>query len=60
MIRKWMRFQVLRNQLAALKQQNADQLDAVAAFHETSRDRHRRLLKLCTGDARGDGSTRVL
>ena len=26
-------FQVLRNQLAALKQQNADQLDAVAAFH---------------------------
>ena len=26
-------FQVLRNQLAALEQQNADQLDAVAAFH---------------------------
>jgi len=26
-------FQVLRNQLAALKQQNADRLDAVAAFH---------------------------
>ncbi|MGO7388939.1 hypothetical protein ACCT20_37740, partial [Rhizobium ruizarguesonis] len=26
-------FQVLRNQLTALRQQNADQPDAVAAFH---------------------------